>query len=280
MGPNPSSVARARSVLWSFALPEGLQVPGWHQPVLVDDQGLAAAASSSSSPPPPRVLVLGQPSARRRLRGVVGKSDAGSDDARLFALDLARGKAVWSMPLNGSGRAPAGAADGASAPLVAGGLIMVETCPPEGCCVKAVNLSTGAEAWELCAPAAAGRDATHPHAQFAIWLVMLATFAAILGLVLGACAIYVRAWLADVYRPLSGYRLQLLPMPDGQDDWYPPSREWYASESALARSGQVAAAPPAPPPGSLSWSAVTGLVGPVPPLAGMRADDSPPRGFF
>lgn len=49
--------------------------------------------------------------------------------------------------------------------------------------------------------------------QFAIWLVMLGTFSCIALLVLGACVIYTRAWLAERYAPLQGYRMALMPMP-------------------------------------------------------------------
>ena len=289
----PHSPPCACRLAWSYALPDGMQVPGWHQPVLVDEQGLVASSSNRSSrrlpgegAKTPLVLLLGQVVGGRRRgsedgagsgssggdrRGGDGggsSSSGGGGGARLFALDLGRGQLAWSVRLNGTARAPSPPDGPAAPPLVAAGAVVVESCLPGVCCLKAVALATGEAGWELCMPAQAGADATHARAQFAIWLVMLTTFSAISALVLGACFIYSRAWLAELYQP-QGFRLQLMPMPDGNDDWHPPYEDGSDGAAAPPRWG-----------GSGSFLQRLGLGGTSVQRARMPSDDSPPLGYF
>jgi hypothetical protein len=134
------------------------------------------------------------------LQGENGTVVVGSTSARnktvVTALDLMSGKFKWGRTVNGTaqeGEGP-GAGPGAARPtgmVLVGGRVLVETCKGASCCLRAFNASTGQKRWVLCVEAKRGVDATHPQAQFAIWLVTLITGGSIILLVIVAIVLYV-----------------------------------------------------------------------------------------
>jgi hypothetical protein len=60
--------------------------------------------------------------------------------------------------------------------------------------LRALNVTTGKQRWGMCLDAVQGDDATHPHAQFAIWFITLLTIASIALLILGAGLVYLQRW--------------------------------------------------------------------------------------
>eukprot|EP00775_Hariotina_reticulata_P006580 gene6580-6808_t len=119
----------------------------------------------------------------------------GANKTAILALSVVDGRKVWHKVLNGTGQRPAGFGE-AQQLLLSGDstTLYVEACKGRTCCLRALDVLTGKQKWGMCLAAEQGSDATHPHAQFAIWLVTLITIGSICLLILGACLVYVHRW--------------------------------------------------------------------------------------
>lgn len=132
--------------------------------------------------------------------------DAGSDtllmsarvqDSRktaVSAVSLRDGKLLWHRVVNGTAQHALEPRDGTQQLMVTGGRVYVEACRDSRCCLRALNVTTGKQRWGMCLDAVQGDDATHPHAQFAIWFITLLTICSIALLVLGASLVYIQRW--------------------------------------------------------------------------------------
>jgi outer membrane protein assembly factor BamB len=119
----------------------------------------------------------------------------GPNKTAIMALSVVDGQKVWHRVLNGTGQVPASFGEAQQLLLSGdGSTLYVETCKGRTCCLRALNVLTGKQKWGMCLAAEQGEDATHPHAQFAIWLVTLITIGSICLLILGACMVYVHKW--------------------------------------------------------------------------------------
>lgn len=165
-------------MLWSFKLPDGYQVPGWQLPTLVRASNTTKTATAAAPAAPaaqqesmggggsmaggraggsegldtwedegPLMVLM---AAHRPVNNTSGSGDASAaaHTTAVIALTAGKGQLVWSRKLNGSCVAPMGA-DSARALVVAHGHVVMETCGDGTCCLRALNLTTGArgEGW-------------------------------------------------------------------------------------------------------------------------------------
>ncbi|KAF6262087.1 hypothetical protein COO60DRAFT_1699500 [Scenedesmus sp. NREL 46B-D3] len=207
-----------------------------------------------------------------------------SNKTAVAAVSLNKGKMVWRRTVNGSGQRPAGPAEGPQQLWLSGGHAYVEACKGSTCCLRAFNVSSGKRRWGVCLTAERGEDATHPHAQFAIWVITLVTIASIALLIVGACLLYVHRWSEerkilegdnDGGSPRHTYR----PLPDrgdASDSEVEETAERYSARDSGAVAAATAAAagrsgrgfgglpfarpvPARPPPSHAAAAAVPGL---------------------
>jgi outer membrane protein assembly factor BamB len=125
---------------------------------------------------------------------VLAAQVAGSNKTGLSGVSLKEGRLLWHKTVNGTVQRGAGPEDRAQELMVTGGRVYVEACRGSRCCLRALNVTTGKQRWGMCLDAVQGDDATHPHAQFAIWFITLLTIASIALLVLGAGLVYLQRW--------------------------------------------------------------------------------------
>lgn len=121
----------------------------------------------------------------------------GANKTGVSAVSLREGRLLWHRTVNGSvQRGVRQPSDGvpAAALLVSDGRVFVEACRGSRCCLRALNVTTGKQRWGMCLDAVPGDDATHPHAQFAIWFITLLTIVSIALLILGAGLVYIQRW--------------------------------------------------------------------------------------
>jgi outer membrane protein assembly factor BamB len=122
---------------------------------------------------------------------------SGANKTGVSGVSLKEGRLLWHRTVNGSvQRGVRQPSDGlpAAALLVSGGRVFVEACRGSRCCLRALNVTTGKQRWGMCLDAVPGDDATHPHAQFAIWFITLLTIVSIALLILGAGLVYIQRW--------------------------------------------------------------------------------------
>jgi outer membrane protein assembly factor BamB len=125
---------------------------------------------------------------------VLAAQVAGSNKTGLSGVSLKEGRLLWHKTVNGTVQRGAGPEDRAQELMVTGGRVYVEACRGSRCCLRALNVTTGKQRWGMCLDAVQGDDATHPHAQFAIWFITLLTIASIALLILGAGLVYLQRW--------------------------------------------------------------------------------------
>lgn len=179
-------------LVWTYKLEAGETLPAWQLPVL---------------DPESNVMVLTAQRPNKTAVTAVG------------ALD---GKLLWRKPMNGTAQLPRGVVAGAEQLCLSGGRVYVEACRGQTCCLRALNVTSGKQRWGMCLQAERGEDATHPHAQFAIWIITVVTIGSIALLILGACLLYVHRWMEE-RRILDGAngdsspRRTYRPLPDRTD---------------------------------------------------------------
>ena len=161
---------------------------------------------------------------------VVGSTSARNKTV-ITALDLVTGKFKWGRTVNGTAQ-EAEEDEGPGRPKVAGmvlvgGRVLVETCQGVSCCLRAFNASTGQKRWVVCVEAERGVDATHPQAQFAIWLVTLITGGSIILLIIVAIVLYVHRLRDEKHLLLHEEEGGLIPDEgsprSGRHPWHPSS---------------------------------------------------------
>lgn len=131
---------------------------------------------------------------------VIAAAVQGSNKTGLSGVSLREGRLLWHRTVNGT--LQRGELQSSQGPLslgpqrltLAGGRVFVEACRGSRCCLRALNVTTGKQKWGMCLDAVQGDDATHPHAQFAIWFITLLTIVSIALLVLGAGLVYIQRW--------------------------------------------------------------------------------------
>uniref|UniRef100_A0A383W911 Pyrrolo-quinoline quinone repeat domain-containing protein n=1 Tax=Tetradesmus obliquus TaxID=3088 RepID=A0A383W911_TETOB len=196
-----------------------------------------------------------------------------SNKTAVAAISLTQGKLIWRRTVNGSAQQPAGPSEGPQQLWLYGGHVYVEACKGTTCCLRAFNVSSGKRRWGVCLDAQRGEDATHPHAQFAIWVITLVTVASIALLIVGAALLYVHRWSEerkilegddDGSSPRHTYR----PLPD-RGDGSDSEGEGTAERFRARNSGGVAAAAAAGRSGS--GFAVTPFAQPL-AAAGLQQD--------
>ncbi|WIA41237.1 hypothetical protein OEZ86_004849 [Tetradesmus obliquus] len=196
-----------------------------------------------------------------------------SNKTAVAAISLTQGKLIWRRTVNGSAQQPAGPSEGPQQLWLYGGHVYVEACKGTTCCLRAFNVSSGKRRWGVCLDAQRGQDATHPHAQFAIWVITLVTVASIALLIVGAALLYVHRWSEerkilegddDGSSPRHTYR----PLPD-RGDGSDSEGEGTAERFRARNSGGVAAAAAAGRSGS--GFAVTPFAQPL-AAAGLQQD--------
>jgi hypothetical protein len=160
----------AGKLLWSQPMDSALEIVPWQQPVV-----------DSAPPDTNHTLVW---TAKKSAKTV------------LFAADLPTGRLLWTKGVNGTAQVPL-APDGPSGMGLSGGKVILETCKGVSCCLRAFNLTNGKARWVICLDAVRGVDATHPKAQFAIWLITVVTVGSIALLVVVALMVYMQRWYED-----------------------------------------------------------------------------------
>lgn len=176
-------------VVWTHQLTAGDSLTPWQLPVLDADND---------------ILVL---TAQRANKTAVS------------ALGASTGKLLWRKTMNGTAQPPQGLTAGAEQLWLSGGNVYIEACKVRTCCLRAFNVTTGQQRWGMCLQAEQGEDATHPHAQFAIWIITVVTIGSIGLLIFGACLLYVHRWVEE-RRILHGFteegspRHSYRPLPD------------------------------------------------------------------
>lgn len=118
----------------------------------------------------------------------------GSNKTGISGVSLREGRLLWHKTVNGTVQHAASPADGPQVLMVNGGRVYIEACRGSRCCLRALNVTTGKQRWGMCLDAVQGDDATHPHAQFAIWFITLVTICSIALLILGAGLVYIQRW--------------------------------------------------------------------------------------
>jgi outer membrane protein assembly factor BamB len=175
--------ALSGKALWQLTLPPGEWLAPWQLPAQMLPPGDERRVGASP------LLLL------HSLRGAGNRTS-------VYALDGLSGKQAWTRAFNGSMQPPLHPSDGGFA-LPVGPLVFSEACRRGRCCLRALNATTGKQAWAVCLDAERGTDPTNPRAQFAIWVVTLVTIASVAALILGAALLYVHRW-ADERSLLSG----------------------------------------------------------------------------
>lgn len=151
---------------WSLQLPRFELMHAFEQPVVDPDSGTLVLAA--------------------KLQG--------SNKTGISGVSLREGRLLWHKTVNGSVQHAASPADGPQELMVTGGRVYIEACRGSRCCLRALNVTTGKQRWGMCLDAVQGDDATHPHAQFAIWFITLVTICSIALLILGAGLVYIQRW--------------------------------------------------------------------------------------
>lgn len=118
----------------------------------------------------------------------------GSNKTGISGVSVKEGRLLWHKTVNGTVQRGMQPSDGPQQLMVTGGRVFVEACRGSRCCLRALNVTTGKQRWGMCLDAVQGDDATHPHAQFAIWFITLLTILSIALLILGAGLVYIQRW--------------------------------------------------------------------------------------
>jgi hypothetical protein len=151
---------------WSLQLPKGEHLRAYELPVVDSDSSTLVLAAQVT----------------------------GSNKTGLLGVSLREGRLLWHKTVNGTVQRGAQPSDGPQQLLVTGGRVFVEACRGSRCCLRALNVTTGKQRWGMCLDAVQGDDATHPHAQFAIWFITLLTIVSIALLIFGAGLVYIQRW--------------------------------------------------------------------------------------
>lgn len=151
---------------WSLQLPKGELLRAYELPVVDSDSGTLVLAAQVQ----------------------------GSNKTGLSGVSLREGRMLWHKTVNGTVQRGAQPIDGPQQLMVTGGRVFVEACRGSRCCLRALNVTTGKQRWRMCLDAVQGDDATHPHAQFAIWFITLLAIVSIALLILGAGLVYIQRW--------------------------------------------------------------------------------------
>eukprot|EP00878_Enallax_costatus_P002158 GHUV01002327.1.p1 GENE.GHUV01002327.1~~GHUV01002327.1.p1 ORF type:complete len:742 (+),score=159.31 GHUV01002327.1:153-2378(+) len=210
---------RSGKLAWSYKLEASETLPAWQLPVL--DYAT-------------NVIIL---TAQRANKTAV------------TAVDFDNGKLMWRRMMNGTAQPPRGLVAGAEQLWLSGGGVYVEACRGKTCCLRALNVTSGKQKWGMCLQAERGEDATHPHAQFAIWIITVVTIGSIALLIAGACLLYVHRWTEE-RRILDGAnggmspRHSYRPLPDGAAGSDSDREDTIHRYQAMP---QVPAGPPQPP---------------------------------
>jgi outer membrane protein assembly factor BamB len=125
---------------------------------------------------------------------VLAAQVSGGTRTGLSGVSLREGRLLWHKTVNGTVQVGQQPSEGPQQLMVAGGRVYVEACRRSRCCLRALNVSSGKQRWGMCLDAVQGDDATHPHAQFAIWFITLLTIVSIALLILGAALVYFQRW--------------------------------------------------------------------------------------